>query len=180
VCIFRWSTLTGSHKLPHLRLRTPRRYLRFKINKWRCYVEGTAKITNITDHATLRHLPTQELLGRRHAIWLNCLSPYLAIDPAQTNLLWKYFTEMVHQMKDALSRRPELHDTIVRTEQKTLDKDLEDVPDFWSSMSHLQVNDAITNKYSIWICVRRYLLQVTPPRRRSLLYFQQTILIDGR
>jgi hypothetical protein len=42
---------------------------------------------------------------------------------------------------DALSRRPELHHTIAPP-----NKDLEDMHEFLSSMSRLQVNDAIIHK----------------------------------
>jgi hypothetical protein len=47
---------------------------------------------------------------------------------------------------DDVSRRPELHDAIATAEQHVLDKDLEDMHDFLSSISHLQVDDVILHE----------------------------------
>jgi hypothetical protein len=51
------------------------------ISEWRCCIEGSAKITVFTYHAALRHLLTMESLVCKRAIWLNDLSPYLALNP---------------------------------------------------------------------------------------------------
>jgi hypothetical protein len=83
------------------------------------YVEGIAKIAIITDHATLHHLPTQESLGRRHAIWLNDLSSYLAINPRTNEPIMEIlYRKGPLNEADALSRRPELHHTIATAEQR--------------------------------------------------------------
>jgi hypothetical protein len=89
------------------------------LTEWRCYIEGNAKITNITDHATLRHLTTQKSLGRRHAIWPNELFPYLAIIPRtnEPNMEIVY-RKCLSNEANALSRRPELHHTIATAETK--------------------------------------------------------------
>lgn len=79
------------------------------LREWHCYIEGSKKITAITDHATLRHIPTQDMLGRRHALWMADLSPNLAIVP-QTN---KPALEILYRKGSqneaaALSRHPDL------------------------------------------------------------------------
>jgi hypothetical protein len=86
------------------------------------------KITIIIDHATLRHLPTQESLGGRHGIWLNDLPPYLAISPRTNKPIMEIlYRKGLSNEAAALSRRPELHHTIAAAEQKLLDKDIEDM-----------------------------------------------------
>jgi hypothetical protein len=107
------------------------------LKEWRCYIQGSAKTTIITDHATLRHLPTQVSLGRCHAIWLNDLSPYLAINP-RTNepIMEVLYRKGSSNEAYALSRRPEFYNTIATTERKLLDKDLEDLHELLSSLSH--------------------------------------------
>jgi hypothetical protein len=70
------------------------------LKEWRCYIEGSAKITIIGDNATPRHLPTQESLGRRHAIWLSDLSPYLAITPRTHQHIMEILAGQVHQTKE--------------------------------------------------------------------------------
>jgi hypothetical protein len=118
LCILRRSTPTGSHKLPHPRPKTPRRCLRKQrtLKEWRCYVECVAKIAIIT--RTLRHLPTQKSLGQRHAIWLNDLSPYLAIN-SRTNehIMGKLYRKCSSNEADALFRCPELHHIVATAEQ---------------------------------------------------------------
>jgi hypothetical protein len=95
------------------------------LREYRCYIEGSAKITVITDYVTLRHLPTQKFFGRRHATWLNALSPYFALNP-RTN---QPILEILHRKgssneADGLSRRPELHRELATAEELLLDKDL--------------------------------------------------------
>jgi hypothetical protein len=115
------------------------------VKEWRCYVEGSAKITIITEHAILCHLPMQESLGgRRHAIWLNDLSPCLAITPRTNEPIMEILNRKGPSSEaDALSRRPELHHTIATAEHKLVTKTSKTCMLFLSSMSHLQENDAI-------------------------------------
>ena len=90
------------------------------LKEWRCYVEGAARITVITDHATLRHLPTQDALGRRHALWLSDLSPYLAISPITNSpILTILYRKGSQNEADALSRRPDLRHDIISAEKTT-------------------------------------------------------------
>jgi hypothetical protein len=80
-----------------------------EIKEWRYYIEGSATNTVINDHATLRHLPTQESLGRRHAIRLNNLSLYLALNPRTNRPVLKIlYRKGPSNEADALSRRPEI------------------------------------------------------------------------
>ena len=46
------------------------------MKEYRHYLEGCQHITILTDHATLRHLPTQDSMGRRHTMFMQTLSPY--------------------------------------------------------------------------------------------------------
>jgi hypothetical protein len=84
-----------------------------------CNIEGSAKNAVITDvindcisdcitddHVTLCHFPTQKSVGRRHAIWLNALSPYLAFNPQRNQLVLKILNRKGSSNEaDALSRR---------------------------------------------------------------------------
>jgi len=45
------------------------------LRTWRYYLDGTKFIVN-TDHATLRHFPTQFKLTRRQARWMELLQEY--------------------------------------------------------------------------------------------------------
>lgn len=46
------------------------------LKEWRCYLEGCAKLTIITDHHPLLSLPTQHILSRRQARWSEFLSRF--------------------------------------------------------------------------------------------------------
>jgi hypothetical protein len=88
------------------------------LKEWRCYIEGSAKITIITDHATLRHLLTQESLGRRHAIWINITIPFMVINPRTDEPIMEIlYRNGSSNEADALSRRPEVHHKIATAEQ---------------------------------------------------------------
>ena len=71
------------------------------IKTFRCYLEGCARITVITDHDTLRHFMKQKDLSGRRARWSEYLSPYIS------------YLEILYRkgscnQADALSRRPDL------------------------------------------------------------------------
>ena len=86
------------------------------MSEWRVYIEGARSVTVITDHATLRHLPTTtndaEKLAktpRRYIPWLSVISPYLAINPdTQQPILNIVYRKGKDNEADALSRRPDL------------------------------------------------------------------------
>jgi len=65
---------------------------------WRYYLDGT-KFTVNTDHATLRHFPTQPKLTRRQARWMELLQEY--------DFEFKYKRGVDNIVPDALSRRPD-------------------------------------------------------------------------
>lgn len=46
------------------------------LKEWRCYLEGCVKMTIVTDHHPLTHLPRQHLLSRRQARWSEFLSRF--------------------------------------------------------------------------------------------------------
>jgi hypothetical protein len=49
--------------------------LREAVLKFRCYLDGAAGFTVITDHDTLRHFFRQRDLSTRHVRWLQVLAP---------------------------------------------------------------------------------------------------------
>jgi hypothetical protein len=73
--------------------------------KFRCYLDGAAGFTVITDHDTFRHFFRQRDLFTRHVRWLQVLAPY----QRQMDIVYKK-GEVNHA--DALSRRPYLKDSL--------------------------------------------------------------------
>ena len=71
------------------------------IKTFRCYLEGCAKITVITDHDTLRHFMKQKDLSGRRARWSEYLAPY-------TSYMEIIYRKGSVNQADALSRRPDL------------------------------------------------------------------------
>ena len=68
------------------------------LRTWRYYLDGTHFIV-YTDHATLRHFPTQPKLTRRQARWMELLQEY--------DFDFKYKRGSDNIVPDALSRRPD-------------------------------------------------------------------------
>jgi hypothetical protein len=68
------------------------------LRKWRYYLDGTRFIV-YTDHATLRHFPTQPKLTRRQGRWMELLQEY--------DFEFKYKRGADNIVPDALSRRPD-------------------------------------------------------------------------
>jgi RNase H-like domain found in reverse transcriptase/Reverse transcriptase (RNA-dependent DNA polymerase)/Integrase zinc binding domain/Chromo (CHRromatin Organisation MOdifier) domain/Retroviral aspartyl protease len=68
------------------------------LKTWRYYLDGTHFIV-YTDHATLRHFPTQPKLTRRQARWMELLQEY--------DFDFKYKKGSDNIVPDALSRRPD-------------------------------------------------------------------------
>ena len=71
------------------------------LRTWRYYLDGT-KFTVNTDHATLRHFPTQPKLTRRQARWMELLQEY--------DFDFRYKRGVDNIVPDALSRRPDHRD----------------------------------------------------------------------
>jgi len=68
------------------------------LRTWRYYLDGTHFIV-YTDHATLRHFPTQPKLTRRQARWMELLQEY--------DFDFRYKRGADNIVPDALSRRPD-------------------------------------------------------------------------
>ena len=73
--------------------------------KFRCYLDGCAGFTVITDHDTLRHFFKQRDLSTRQVRWLQTLAPY----QRQMDIVYK--RGAINQA-DGLSRRPDLKDAL--------------------------------------------------------------------
>lgn len=71
------------------------------LRTWRYYLDGSHFIV-YTDHATLKHFPTQPNLTRRQARWMELLQEY--------NFDFRYKPGKDNIVPDALSRRPDLKD----------------------------------------------------------------------
>jgi transposase InsO family protein len=71
------------------------------LKTWRYYLDGSHFIV-YTDHATLRHFPTQPKLTRRQARWMELLQEY--------DFDFKYKRGADNIVPDALSRRPDHRD----------------------------------------------------------------------
>lgn len=71
------------------------------LNHWRCYLEGCAKVTVVTDHHSLKYFFTQKDLSRRQARWAALLSTYQGV----LDIVYRKGAE---NQADALSRRPDL------------------------------------------------------------------------
>jgi hypothetical protein len=73
--------------------------------KFRCYLDGAAGFTAITDHDTLRHFFQQRDLSTRQVRWLQILAPY----QRQMDIV---YTKGVVNHANALSRRPGLKESL--------------------------------------------------------------------
>ena len=71
------------------------------VQEYRHYLERCKKVTVLPDHATLRYLPTQSNLGRRHTTFVTALSPYFGY----MDILYRKGSQ---NDSDPLSRRPDL------------------------------------------------------------------------
>jgi hypothetical protein len=79
--------------------------VRDALPKFRCYLDGAAGFTVITDHDTLRHFFRQRDLSTRQVRWLQVLAPY----QRQMEIVYK---KGAVNHADALSRRPDLKDSL--------------------------------------------------------------------
>eukprot|EP00873_Tetraselmis_striata_P018635 jgi/Tetstr1/438899/TSEL_027407.t1 len=73
--------------------------------KFRCYLDGAAGFTVITDHDTLRHFFRQRDLSTRQVRWLQVFAPY----QRHMDIVYK---RGAANHADALSRRPDLKDAL--------------------------------------------------------------------
>jgi hypothetical protein len=73
--------------------------------KFRCYLDGAAGFTVITDHDTLRPFFRQRDFSTRHVRWLQVLAPY----ERHKDIVYK---KGAVNHADALSRRPDLKDSL--------------------------------------------------------------------
>ena len=88
------------------------------LKTWRYYLDGSHFIV-YTDHATLRHFPTQPKLTRRQARWMELLQEY--------DFEFRYKRGSDNIVPDALSRRPDHQDPppiAVNTMDISLNQDL--------------------------------------------------------
>ena len=70
------------------------------LTEWRCYLEGS-EVTLVTDHNPLVHLPSQPMLNRRQARWMEYLSRF------EPGLKWEYRPGRTN-IADPVSRNPGL------------------------------------------------------------------------
>ena len=103
------------------------------VQEWRHYLEGCEKFTVVTDHVTLQYLPTQKSVGRRHASWLQILSPFMS----NMDIVYK---KGAQNCADALSRRPDLNYLLSTYEDSDLDTEIDNLTTFLASMFHLQAD----------------------------------------
>jgi hypothetical protein len=73
--------------------------------KFRCYLDGAARFTVITNHDTLRHFFRQRDLSTRQVRWLRVLAPY----KRQMDIVYK---KGAVNHADALSRRHDMKDSL--------------------------------------------------------------------
>jgi hypothetical protein len=78
--------------------------------KFRCFLDGAAGLTIITDHDTLRHFFRQRDLSTRQVRWLQVLAAY------QRHMDIVYKKGAVNHA-DALSRRPDLKDSLQKLQR---------------------------------------------------------------
>ncbi|CAO3564918.1 unnamed protein product [Mortierella alpina] len=98
------------------------------LKTWRYYLDGSHFIV-YTDHATLRHFPTQPKLTRRQARWMELLQEY--------DFEFKYKRGADNIVPDALSRRPdhkepdpvELHSLTVQLDPGLRQRLIDSYPD---------------------------------------------------
>ena len=116
-------------------------------------IEGARSVAVITDHATLRRLPTAngaEKLAktpRRYIPWLSVISPYLAIHPnTQQPILNIIYRKGKDNEADALSRRPNLAQQLDEYEHTTFENELLELHEHLTSMIHLLFDETILNK----------------------------------
>jgi hypothetical protein len=79
--------------------------VRDALPKFRCYLDGAAEFTVITDHDTLQHFFRQSNLSTRQVRWLQVLASY------QRHMDIVYKKGAVNHA-NALSRRPDLKDSL--------------------------------------------------------------------
>ena len=106
------------------------------VQEWRHYLEGCEKFVVITDHVTLQYLPTQKFVGRRHASWLQLLSPFMS----NMEIVYRKGSQ---NCADALSRRPDLTYLLSTYDENDIDSELENLTTFLNSMFHLQVDNQL-------------------------------------
>ena len=123
------------------------------LQEWRPYIEGSKKVTCITDHATLRHLTETEnvtaLAQRRFALWSDIISPYISVNADGSKSFEILYRKGVDNDFDALSRRPDLHYSVAKYEDLVHEADLELANEFFSSMCHLQIDEQVTQERSL-------------------------------
>ena len=116
------------------------------LQEWRCYLAGSKKITVITDHATLRHLPDQSTVSRRHATWHEILSEFIGVNSDGEQVLEILYRKGKDNEADALSRRTDLHYALSAYEDTVLENELSDVQEFLSALTTVSINENILQK----------------------------------
>ena len=141
--------------------------------KFRCYLDGAAGFTVITDHDTLRHFFRQRDLSTRQVRWLQVLAPY----QRQMDIVYKRGTT---NQADALSRRPDLQDALQKL--RLLDDWTRDEADYeinsilFSLESRLhpdtKLHEEIKQAYSTddYLVSRKSLPSWLVPHHNGLLY----------
>ncbi len=111
------------------------------IQEWRHYIEGSKKITCITDQTALRHLVSTEnvnaLTTRHFALWSDIIAPFIATNDKGETTFEVLYRKGSENDSDALSRRPDLHYEIIKCDNLIQEKDLEIANHFFSSMYHI-------------------------------------------
>jgi hypothetical protein len=110
------------------------------LQEWRHYLEGCAHFTVLTDHITLKHLPQQGNISRRHAAWIQILSPFL------NNTMTILYKKGDQNQADALSRRPDLQAKLERFWDTEFENELDKFTDFIGSQTTITFDENLLNQ----------------------------------
>ena len=126
------------------------------LSEYRTYIEGCSKVTIITDHKPLVHIPDQSKISRRHVPWIDVISQYLHIativyrkgeDNESDPLSRRPDLMELYDLKEEHSRKhPELQKRIEEYDAGIIQAEIDNARDICASMVHLQVDDSLTNE----------------------------------
>ena len=110
------------------------------LHEWSRWIDGSKKITVVTDHATLRHLPKRQnpkdSIPKRYTTWFDTFNYF-------GDSLEIVYRKGTQNEADALSRRPDLKYYLNQYDENTFEQDLESTLEFLGGMYHLQDNASI-------------------------------------
>ena len=121
------------------------------LHEYRVYIEGCKHVTVITDHKPLVHIPTQSKVMRRHVPWIATISQYMGYmtityrkgEENDSDGLSRR-PDLMELTEESIENNPELKAKFEEYDAGVFEKELDELQESLSEMTHLQVDADLT------------------------------------